>query len=255
MKRLLAALGIVILFAPMMACGLLEGSSSDAPTAEPAQLAELSPGAHYETVTMPSGETLRYSISVPPNYNGSDPVPLVVALHYGGEVKPFYGGGMIDILIQPGFEKLGAILVAPDALGGGDWKTNTNERAVEWLTRSILQSYAVDPKKVVITGYSMGGEGAWYIGGRYQDLFTAAVPVEGDPVGRHLEWKIPVFVIHSSTDDVIPIGPVERQVQTLRSKGAEITLRTVDGLSHYEYDKFAKQLETAVLWLEGTWPE
>jgi predicted peptidase len=204
---------------------------------------------------MPSGETLHYSISVPPNYNGSDPVPLVVALHYGGEVKPFYGGGMIDILIQPGFEKLGAILVAPDALGGGDWTTSTNERAVEWLTRSILQSYAVDPKKVIITGYSMGGEGAWHIGGRHQDLFTAAVPVEGDPTGRHLEWKIPVFVIHSSADEVVPIGPVERQVQELRSKGAEITLRTVGGLSHYETEQFAKQLETAVLWLEGTWPE
>ena len=255
MVRFLAAFGIMMLVAPMMACGFSGGASSGGPTAEPAQLAQLPPGVHYETVTTPSGETLRYSISVPPNYNGSDPVPLVVALHYGGEVKPFYGGGMIDVLVQPGFAKLGAILVAPDALGGGDWKTSANERAVEWLTRSILQSYAVDPKKVVITGYSMGGEGAWHIGGRNQDLYTAVVPVEGDPAGRHLDWTIPVFVIHSSADEVVPIGPVERQVQALRSKGAEITLRTVDGLSHYETDKFAKQLETAVLWLQGTWPE
>lgn len=54
-------------------------------------------------------------------------MPLEVALHYGDEVKSFYGGGMIDNLIQPGLGGLGAILVAPDALGGGDWTTRAKD--------------------------------------------------------------------------------------------------------------------------------
>ena len=255
MKRLLGAFGITLLAVSVIACQLSGGASSDAPTAEPAQLTERPPGVHYETIAMPSGDTLRYSISVPPGYNRSQPVPLVVALHYGGEVKPFYGGGMLDILIQPGLGKLGAIFVAPDALGGPDWTSRKNEQAVEWLTRSILQSYAVDPRKVAITGYSMGGEGAWHIGGRHQDLFTAAVPVEGDPAGKRLAWKIPVLVIHSRDDEVIPIRPVEEHVQDLGNQGTMITLRTVDGLTHYETARFAGPLQQAVPWLQGMWPE
>jgi dipeptidyl aminopeptidase/acylaminoacyl peptidase len=256
MKRLLGSVVIGVIFASVIGCQLAgQTSPSNAPTSEPAQLPELPPGAHYETVSTPWGDTLRYSISVPPNYKTSSPVPLVVALHYGGEVKPFYGGGMIDSLIQPGLGKLGAILVAPDALGGGDWTTEQNEQAVEWLTRSILQSYAVDPRKVAITGYSMGGEGAWHIGGLHQDLFTAVVPVEGEPAGKRLEWKIPVLVIHSRDDEVVSIGPVEKHVQDLRAQGTLITLRTVDGLTHYQTAEFARPLQQAVPWLKGMWPE
>jgi dipeptidyl aminopeptidase/acylaminoacyl peptidase len=256
MKWLLGSVAIGAIFVSLIGCQLAgQTSSSNTPTSEPAQLPELPPGVHYETVITPSGDTLRYSISVPQNYKASNPVSLVVALHYGGEVKPFYGGGMIDVLIQPGLGKLRAILVAPDALGGGGWTTSKNEQAVEWLTRSILQSYAIDPRKVAITGYSMGGEGAWHIGGRHQDLFTAVVPVEGDPAGKRLEWKTPVLVIHSRDDEVILIGPVEKHVQNLQAQGGMITLRTVDGLTHYQVAEFARPLQQAVPWLKGMWPE
>ena len=256
MKCTLGTVGILSLFVSMIGCGISgQTSGSDAPTPEPAQLSELSPGVYYETVTLPSGDTLLYTISIPPGYDGTNPVPLVIALHYGGEVESFYGSGMIDDLIQPGLGGLGAILVAPDALGGGDWTTGTNEQAVEWLTRSILHSYAVDPRKVAITGYSMGGEGAWHIGGQHQDLFTAVVPVEGDPAGRNLEWTIPVYVIHSRDDQVIPIGPVEKHVQTLKDAGAMVKLRTVGGLTHYEVPEFAGVLQEVVPWLKGMWPE
>jgi len=162
---------------------------------------------------------------------------------------------MLDSLIKPGLGKLGAILVAPDALGRGDWTTRTNEQAVEWLTRSIVRSYAVDPSKVAVTGYSMGGEGAWYIGGRHQDLFTAAVPVEGDPAGKGLKWTIPVYVIHSRDDEVVRLGPVEKHVEQLKGQGTLVKLRIVDGRTHYDVEKFSRPLQEAVPWLEGMWGE
>lgn len=48
----------------------------------------------------------------------------------------------------------------PDSLGG-DWTTAQNGAAVVWLTRAIMKRYAVDPGKVVLSGYSMGGVGTW----------------------------------------------------------------------------------------------
>lgn len=256
MKFIYGAIGIISLVASMMACGSSgQSTSSTGPTAEPLQLPQFPPGVQHDSVALPSGDVLDYTISVPRSYDGTSPVPLVIALHYGGEVTPGYGAGLIEELIQPGLGSLGAILVAPDALGGDDWTSSANEQAVELLTRSILQGYEVDPQKVIITGYSMGGEGAWFIGGRHQDLFTVAIPIEGDPAGRNWEWKIPVYVLHSRDDEVIPIGPVEQHVQKLRNQGTLITLRAVNGITHYETEKFVGPLREAVPWLQALWPQ
>jgi predicted peptidase len=254
MKWFLGAIGILLLMASVVGCQTSDaGPESAAAALEPVELPRYGPGTRYETVTLPTGDTLRYTLFVPPAYNGTDPVPLVVALHYGGNVEPFYGGGMLDSLIKPGLGRLGAILVAPDVLGRGDWTTRTNEQAVVWLTRSILRSYTVDPSQVAITGHSMGGEGAWHIGGRHQDLFRAAVPIEGDPAGKGLEWTIPVYVIHSRDDEVVRLGPVEKHVKQLKGQGALVKLRIVDGPTHYEVEGFAGPLQEVVPWLKGMW--
>src|SRR3954470_13385084 len=111
-------------------------SASPPPAAlEPVQLTQLAAGIHEQTADLPSGRTLRYTVLVPDGYDPKTPVPVVVALHYGGEVTPFYGRGMIDELVEPGLHDLGAVVIAPDSLGG-DWTSTVNEQAVVWLTRS-----------------------------------------------------------------------------------------------------------------------
>src|SRR3954468_1352684 len=106
------------------------GTTASAP--EPSLL---SPGVHEQTAALPGGGTLRYTISVPGGYDPEEQVPLVVALHDGGEVTPFCGRGMVDGLVGPAFADLGAVIVAPDSLGD-DWTTDENEQAVVWLTGS-----------------------------------------------------------------------------------------------------------------------
>ncbi len=220
---------------------------------EPTALTPLPPGEHQQTVQVPGGSSLHYTISVPPGYAQGQPTPLIVALHYGGDVTPFYGRGVIDELVAPALGELGAIIVAPDALGGGDWTTAENEKAVIWLTRSVMKSYSVDPKKVLVTGYSMGGQGAWFLGGRYQDLFTAVIPVAGEPAGGSLQWTVPVYVIHSQNDQIIPYGPVQKHVEQLKAKGANVELKTVSGLTHYQTTGFVGPLHETVPWLRQAW--
>ena len=160
----------------------------DKPTrSEPVQLKVLSPGMHQQELALPAGKTrfsnLRYTISVPPTYDGKTKVPLVLALHYGGEVTPFYGRGVIEGLFGPGLRQLEPIIVAPDSLGG-DWSTAENEHAAIFLVQSIQKTYQVDERRILVAGFSMGGEGTWHIGGRNQDIFTAAMPVAGSEVGE-----------------------------------------------------------------------
>lgn len=221
------------------------------PTQDLVQLVQLAPGIHQETALLPSGQKLRYTISIPAHYDSKKPVPLIVALHYGGEVTPFYGRGMIDALVGPALENLGAVIVAPDSLAGS-WATESNAQAVVWLARSILKSYAIDPKKVLLTGFSMGGQGTWSIGGRNQTLFTAAIPVAGNPA-EGIEWKIPVLVIHSQKDEVIPIAPVRNLVQQMKSRGMKIDLRELTDLTHFQTDRYVTPLRETIPWLQQAW--
>lgn len=226
--------------------------SSIPPAPEASSLPERGPGVHQETIELPGGGTLRYTISVPAGYDAHDPAALVVALHYAGEVTPFYGRDVLDKLFAPALAALRPIIVAPDALEGGTWLTATNERAVIWLTRSVMKTYAIDPKRVLLTGFSMGGKGTWYLGGRHQDLFTAAIPIAGGPAGA-ADWRIPVLVIHAEQDEMLPIGPTRRHVEELRAKGARVELRAVAELTHYQTALYAGPLRDTVGWLMEVW--
>ncbi|HEX7841570.1 MAG TPA: hypothetical protein VF469_29070 [Kofleriaceae bacterium] len=178
-------------------------------------------------------------------------MPLIVVLHYAGEVTPFYGRGMIEYLAEPAFRPLHAILVAPDSLGG-DWTTEQNGAAVVWLTRAVMRSYAVDSRKVALSGYSMGGIGTWFIGARNQDLFTAAIPVASQPAGDS-DWKIPLYVIHSRNDEVLPIAPIRDHVHKLEASGTRIEWRELGGLTHYQTSAYVPALREASSWLAQVW--
>src|SRR5688500_7701121 len=72
------------------------------------------PGVHERSIPGPDGRELRFTLSVPPGYDGLRPVPLVLALHYGGSAFPaFFGRGILELLVQPALEPLGALIVAP----------------------------------------------------------------------------------------------------------------------------------------------
>lgn len=221
------------------------------PPPEPVKFMQLQPGIHQETTSLPEGGNLRYTILVPAGYETGKPVPLILALHYGGTVKPFYGRGMIEGLIQPGLGELGAIIVAPDSLGG-DWQQPKNEEAVVWLARSIMKTYDIDPEKVLLTGFSMGGEGTWFVGARHADLFTAGLPIAGAPRNTQ-EWTLPIYVIHSSKDEVLPISLTEKRVPELKEAGVNIEFNKLNNLTHFQVAEYADELKKAVPWIKQAW--
>ena len=193
---------------------------------------------------------MHFALSVPQAYRGQ-PVPLVLALHFGGDPNGA-GRAMLDILVLPALAELGAIIVAPDALGGG-WGSAANERGVNALLAAVERGYAIDRKRVVVTGYSMGGAGTWYWAGKYPERFSAAVPVSGRPTDVSSSWRIPVFAVHSRDDQVNPIEPTEQRVSELKKAGVNARLVVVTGVSHYETDRFAPALRQAVPWIKDLW--
>jgi predicted esterase len=79
-----------------------------------------------------------------------------------------------------------------------------------------------------------------------------AIPVSSAPADE-ASWKIPLHVIHSTDDDVLPIDPVRAHVALLKARGARIEFRELSKLSHYNTGSFVPALRDASSWLAGLW--
>jgi predicted peptidase len=210
----------------------------------------LSQGGHNQVLSL-GAKSVRYAIWIPPNYSPSKPVPLVLALHFGGEPNGA-GSSLLNILVRPALQELGAIIVAPDSLGG-QWTTTENEQAVNTLLDGVLSSYNIDKKKIVVTGFSMGGAGTWHFAAKYPDRFSAAIPVSGRPTPSAEGWRVPVFAVHSRQDEVVPIGPAEARIAELKKAGVRAEILVLTGISHYQTNRFVDGLKQAVPWLKEIW--
>ena len=210
------------------------------------------PGIHQLTFD----EGRRYTLAIPEGYTGQEPVPLILSLHYGGTVTPFYGRGLVEGLIGPAFRNFGAIIVGPDS-AAGNWANPTAEQHVLALLDYIEANYNIDTGRTLITGYSMGGGGTWYFAPRYPERFNAAIVMAGRPQSdsTSFEWETPMYVIQSTADQVVPFESTEATVDELRLQGAPIVLVVVDGISHYELPRYRPFLEAAVPWIEEAWAQ
>jgi predicted peptidase len=209
------------------------------------------PGIHLQLLPP---DDLRYTIAIPEGYTGDQPVPLILALHYGGQVTPFYGKGVLVGLVEPALRDLGAIIIAPDSVAG-DWANPRSEANLLALLDAIQVTYNVDPQRTLITGYSMGGMGTWYLAARHPERFRAAIPVAGRPQEDTIdfEWRIPLYAIHSRDDEVVPLAPTEATATELRRKGVDVTLVVVDGITHFDVGRFVSHLKEAVPWIQNAW--
>lgn len=214
----------------------------------------LTPGLHHLKMLRTGEPAIGYAISIPANYSPSSPVPLILALHFGvgGGDAAGAGGDVVQILVGPALTELGAIIVAPDSVRG-NWSSPENEKAVNALLDMVLARYAIDKKKIAVTGYSMGGTGSWSFAEKFPGRFSAAIPIAGAPPVSATGWRLPVLAIHSRDDQVAPFGPTQARIAELQKAGVNAKLILLAGITHYETDRFQDALRQAVPWLRDVW--
>ncbi len=208
---------------------------------------------NIEQKVLPPGDQ-HYTIAVPTGYSGDKPVPLILALHFAGHGTPYYGRMILEELVEPALGDLGGLIVAPDCTAD-TWSNPQSEADVLTLLDYVSKNYAVDPERIVVTGYSMGANGTWYLAARHPGRFSAAVVMSGwppDEVGR-VDWQVPIYVIHSQQDEFIPLEPTRFAVTSLAEKGADIELLVLDNITHFETYRFIEPLRSVVPWIEQVW--
>jgi predicted peptidase len=204
--------------------------------------------------------------------------PLIVGLHYGTTqepgLSPYFGLGYVGQLVFPALEPLNAVIVAPDA-PEFSWAHPDSEAAVLAVVAQVKKDHAIDAKRTLVTGFSMGGSGAWYLGATHPELFRAAIPMAALPITTAVrtraeaqaarkaldsgsEWatpllRLPLYVIHSRADETVPIEPLEQAVQTLKGRGADVTTAILDDVPHHQVPGYIAALEGATPWIRGAW--
>jgi predicted peptidase len=219
------------------------------------------PGIHEQVFTR---RDRRYTIAIPAGYAEQQAAPLVLALHYAGPVTPFYGKGILVGLVEPALRELGAVIVAPDCQHE-TWANPSSELEIVELLAYLQDNYALDAHRTLVTGYSLGGAGAWYLAARNQSRFAAAIPMAGWPPpdsanlrsanlhSANVRWEIPLYVIHSRQDEVVPFEPTEQFARRLQAGGAAIECMWLQDATHYETGYYIEPLRATLPWIRKVW--
>jgi predicted peptidase len=205
------------------------------------------PGLHEIALQLDQQRVLA-TIVLPAAREGARP-PLVLALHYAGHGAPHYATGYVTSLVAPGFEGLGAVIVAPDC-PDRSWNTELSEKVVLSLLDLAVSAWKIDPERVVLTGYSMGAAGTWWLASRHPDRFEVAVPVAGRPQEvQHI--AVPTYAVHGTADRLFPAQDVAQAVLALQGRGVQAHYAPGEGLGHYDTARYVPLIAGALPWISA----
>ena len=208
----------------------------------------------------------RYQVYIPREFSKSKKWPIIIALHGGGSygedgIKQTDGGGFAHA-IRSNPERFPAIVIFPQAHADGTpgWQLEGGQAALAALDKAIKE-FNGDPKRVVLTGLSAGGNGTWSIASRYPERFAAIVPVcgfifkfkgttsgidypplapvdEGDPyifIAKRVS-SIPLWIFHGDADKTVSVGESRKMAAALKAIGANVQYTEFPGVEHNAWD-------------------
>ena len=180
---------------------------------------------------------------------GDGPHPTIIALHGWGAsafdlmgLAPYLGGGQFQVICPQG--ALEVPLGDTGAFGFGWFPLSAIQPAiegpiedaaarVEHFIDAAVARYAVDPRKLVLLGFSQGGVLAYRLAlaapRRFAGLaalsswlppqMLAQIPAAD---GRD---ELPTLVQHGSTDEIIAVARAQQSVEALRSLRVPVIYR------------------------------
>ena len=182
-----------------------------------------------------------YVVFVPQDYDGKKEYPVILFLHGSGETK---GGSKapVEVGIGPAIQKqektFPFITVIPQS-EKRTWKADSDDakRALAELDE-VMKAYKTDPKRVYLTGLSMGGYGTWSLAAAHPDRWAAIVPVcgGGDPKAADKIKDIPTWVFHGDKDTAVKVERSREMVEALKAAGGKPKYTEYPGVGHNSWD-------------------
>lgn len=156
----------------------------------------------------------RYLVHLPPNYDGREPLPVVLALHGGGGRAE---SQRKQSQMNAEADKRGYIVVYPDGTGrlklltwnagsccGYAVKKNVDDVGyINALIDELARNYSIDQKRVYATGLSNGGMMCYRLACELSNRIAAIAPVAADlgVDGPRPKRQVPILHIHGLRDN------------------------------------------------------
>lgn len=190
------------------------------------------PGDYSETVVV-DAVPRHYQLHVPPSYDATKQMPLVVVLHGhgqdGAELEKKAG-------IDEEADRKGFIVAYPDATqwfgekrlsardtGNGLTPTGTHVDDVGFISKVIdcsQSQLSIDPARIYMVGVSNGGMEVYKAASELSGKIAAVVSISGAMSGEEMRPKTPVSVLNIvGTKDVV-VPPTGR---TVKEEAASVT--------------------------------
>ncbi|MGO9928258.1 MAG: alpha/beta hydrolase-fold protein [Mycobacterium sp.] len=193
------------------------------------------------------GRVQPYSVCLPSTYASGQRLPLTLLLHSLALGQNQFAA--IDPrLLHEVCEGRDSVVVTPLARGPSTWYFDTGELDVWEVWARVAEQLGTDPNRSVVSGYSMGGYGAYKLGLSYPQVFSQAVVLAGPPAcGVRLlpdvdipadldldsacaregdTWKLlvnarwlPYVIAHGLVDELVPFASAAEQVLELDRLG------------------------------------
>lgn len=172
----------------------------------------------------------KYAVFVPHAYTPAKAWPVILFLHGAGErgcdgwLPIQYGLGPLIKLREASFPFIAVFPQCEDLHGrilkGWSLENADGPRALKILEQ-VEQEYKVDTKREILTGWSMGGYGAWEMAAAFPERWHAIVPLAGGgdvATGEKLK-SVPVWAWHGATDKIVLPDASRKMVEAVKAAG------------------------------------
>lgn len=182
--------------------------------------------------TNAKGDKMPYRLWVPDGYgdqqNATKKYPLVLFLHGQGErgtdnlVQVQKHNGSFELLSDANRQTNPTFFVAPQCATTGAYGWNVDRRAhLREILVKLQQQYRIDPRRLYLTGISMGGNGAWTMAIDTPELWAAAVPMSGwGPNNKAAVLKdMPIWAFHAADDPQVAVAGTDNMINAIKAAG------------------------------------
>lgn len=220
-----------------------------------------------------NGDTLRYRIMYPKDFNSGKKYPFLLFLHGAGErgrdnEKQLNNGA--DSLLRQASEQYHAIVIAPQCPPNEYWAKvrrveTPNERYIISLTFfpdgkpvqpminliQLVESFSkekfIDKDQMHIGGLSMGGIGTYEFLIRKPDIFASAFVICGATnlitLKRNINKKMPIWIFHGTDDNVISVDYGRQISSELKTQNKNVKYTEYPKTGHNSWDSAFKEKE------------
>lgn len=195
-----------------------------------------------------------FMVAIPDDYDPNRAWPLILTLHANNHLHHTLAGLSVESANEDGtmaeWQEPFVQLWPLGRSSRGKWRALSEFDAIEALDY-VRSHWNIDPDRIHLEGYSMGGSGTFELGSRHPDWFASAAPQAGFAPAAPIEnmLNLPVYAFHNIGDPSIAISMSRGLVRQLAEFGGQAILDELPDDTHgfwFDTPGFVRQREWAL---------